>query len=37
MSFVHVLIRLKRLSFIAVNVGEGTVRSVEDKSIHDLL
>jgi hypothetical protein len=37
MSFVHVHIRLKRCTFIAVNVGEGTVRSVGDKSLHDLL
>jgi hypothetical protein len=37
MSFVHVLIRLKRCTFIAVNVEEGTVRFVRDKSLHDLL
>jgi hypothetical protein len=37
MSFVHVLIWLKRCTFIAVDVGEGTVRSVRDKSLHDLL
>jgi hypothetical protein len=37
MNFVHVLIRLKQCTFIAVNVGEGTVRSVGDKSLHGLL
>jgi hypothetical protein len=38
MSFAHDLIRLKRCIFIAVNVGEGTVRSVGDKlALHDLL
>jgi hypothetical protein len=36
MSFMHVLIRLKRCIFLAVNVEEGTVRSVGDKSLHDL-
>jgi hypothetical protein len=37
MSFMHVFVRRKRCAFIAVNVGEGTVRSVEDKLLHDLL